>query len=289
VNKYFKVREMHEIDTQKIIDAIKALCIQANQQLNEDVLQSLRCGFEREESPIGKDVLQKLLENAEIASQRRMPLCQDTGMAVVFCEVGQEVHVNGNLTDAINEGVRQGYREGYLRNSVVKSPLERTNTGDNTPAVIHYEIVSGTKIRFTVAPKGFGSENSSALTMLTPADGIEGVKKFVLSVVEKAGPNSCPPLIVGIGLGGTMEKAALLSKKALLRHVGEPSLDGKAAALEQELMEAINNMGIGPAGTGGRITALAVHVELFATHIAGLPVAVNLSCHALRHAEAIIE
>lgn len=279
---------MQEIDTQKIIETIKALCIQANQQLNEDVLQSFRCSLEREESPIGKDVLHKLLENAEIASQRQMPICQDTGMAVVFCEVGQDVHINGNLTDAINEGVRQGYRTGYLRNSVVKNVLDRTNTGDNTPAVIHYEIVPGSQIKLTVAPKGFGSENSSALSMLAPADGIEGVKKFVLSVVEKAGPNSCPPLVVGVGLGGTLEKAALLSKKALLRRVGDPNPDKAASALESELLEAINRLGIGPAGTGGRITALAVHVELFATHIAGLPVAVNLSCHALRHAEAVI-
>jgi fumarate hydratase subunit alpha len=208
-------------------------------------------------------------------------------MAVIFCELGQNVHVSGgDLSAAINEGVRRGYRSGYLRNSMVNDPLERVNTGDNTPAVIHYEVVPGEKIKITVAPKGFGSENSSALVMLTPADGEEGVKQFVLSVVEKAGANSCPPLVVGVGLGGSMEKAALLAKHALCR--GVPNENEKIAALEKELLNSINKLGIGPAGLGGRVTALAVHIETFPTHIAGLPVAVNLSCHALRHAEIIL-
>lgn len=280
---------MREIQVNEIIDAVEKLCLSANQRLNPDVYRALQAGLTREESQIGKDVLQKLLLNAQTAQEKGMALCQDTGMAVIFCELGQDVHVSGgDLTAAINEGVRRGYRSGYLRNSMVSNPLERVNTGDNTPAVIHYEVVAGEQIKITVAPKGFGSENSSALTMLTPADGVEGVKQFVLSVVEKAGANSCPPLVVGVGLGGSMEKAALLAKKSLCREVGATNPNEKIAALEKELLRSINKLGIGPAGLGGRVTALAVHIETFPTHIAGLPVAVNLSCHALRHAEAVL-
>jgi fumarate hydratase subunit alpha len=286
--RFERQAQMREIDASEITRVVEELCISVNQHLNEDVVQALKNGLDREESPIGKDVLQKLLINADIAREKRMALCQDTGLVVIFCDVGQEVHVNGSVTEAINEGVRCGYRKGYLRNSVVRDPINRVNTGDNTPAVIHYDIVPGDSIRITAAPKGFGSENSSALTMLTPADGIEGVKKFVLATVEKAGPNSCPPLVVGVGLGGTMEKAAWLAKKSLCRTVGEANPRSEIAALETELLTSINKLGIGPAGLGGRVTALAVNVEVFATHIAGLPVAVNLSCHALRHAEAVI-
>lgn len=280
---------MREIEVEQITRTVEQLCIQANQHLNDDVCQALQAGLAREESVTGREVLQKLLLNARTAQQKGMALCQDTGMAVIFCELGQDVHVRGgDLTAAIDEGVRHGYRKGYLRNSMVSDPLERINTGDNTPAVIHYEVVVGEQIKITVAPKGFGSENSSALAMLTPADGVEGVKHFVLSVVEKAGANSCPPLVVGVGLGGSMEKAALLAKRSLCRRVGEPNRNKKIAALEGELLAAINKLGIGPAGLGGRVTALAVHIETFPTHIAGLPVAINLSCHALRHAEAVL-
>ena len=280
---------MREIEVEQITRTVERLCIQANQQLNDDVCQALQAGLAREESVTGREVLQKLLLNARMAQQQGMVLCQDTGMAVIFCELGQDVHVRGgDLTAAINEGVRRGYRNGYLRNSMVSDPLERVNTDDNTPAVIHYEVAAGEEIKITVAPKGFGSENSSALVMLTPADGVEGMKQFVISVVEKAGANSCPPLVVGVGLGGSMEKAALLAKKSLCRRVGAANPNEKIAALEGELLAAINKLGIGPAGLGGRVTALAVHIETFPTHIAGLPVAVNLSCHALRHAEAVL-
>ena len=282
-------RNVREIEANEITEVVARLCIQANRRLNEDVCLALQAGRAREESPFGQDVLEKLLANARIAQEKQMPLCQDTGMAVIFCELGQDVHVRGgDVGAAIHEGVRRGYRAGYLRASVVGDPLRRVNTGDNTPAVIHYEIVPGEQIKITVAPKGFGSENGSALAMLTPADGVEGVKRFILATVEKAGPNACPPLVVGVGIGGTMEKAALIAKKSLLRPVGEHNEDEEIAALETELLEAINCLGIGPAGMGGRVTALAVHIETFATHIAGLPAAVNLSCHALRHAEAVI-
>jgi len=243
-----------------------------------------------EESPVGKNALESMLENAAIARDEQVPICQDTGMTVVFFELGMDVRITGSdsLEEAINEGVRRGYEEGYLRKSVVKDPIDRINTGDNTPAVIHYSLVGGDKIKITVAPKGFGSENMSAIAMLTPSAGIEGVKNFVLDTVSAAGGNPCPPIIVGVGVGGTMEKCALLSKQALLRPLDSSSADPFWKAVEDELLEKINALGIGPAGYGGRTTALGVNIETFATHIAGLPVAVNIGCHVTRHAEGII-
>jgi fumarate hydratase subunit alpha len=280
---------MREIEVGEITRVVAELCISANRNLNADVVQALEAGKTQEESPIGKGVLASLLENAQIAAKQGLALCQDTGMAVVFCDIGQDVHVvGGDITEAINEGVRRGYQNGYLRKSVVSDPFHRVNTGDNTPAVIHYDLVHGDKIRLTLAPKGFGSENCSALAMLTPADGLEGVKKFIITTVEKAGPNPCPPVVVGVGIGGTMEKAALLAKRSLCRSIGQHNPDRELATLERELLHSINQLGIGPAGLGGRVTALAVNIEVFATHIAGLPVAVNLCCHAVRHAETEI-
>ncbi|RPF42575.1 fumarate hydratase subunit alpha [Thermodesulfitimonas autotrophica] len=279
---------MRTIAAGEITAVVARLCREANVTLGEDVLQVLEAAREREESPRGRDVLDKLLANARLAQEEGMPLCQDTGVAVVFLEVGQDLHIAGDLEAAVHEGVRQGYSEGYLRKSVVRHPLDRVNTGDNTPAVIHYRIVPGDRLKITVAPKGAGSENMSALRMLKPADGVEGVKRFVLDVVEKAGPNACPPLVVGVGIGGTMEKAALLAKEALLRPLGSHSDDPLVAALEAELLEAINRSGIGPLGLGGRVTALAVHVEVYPCHIASLPVAVNLNCHAARHRSAVL-
>lgn len=277
---------MRTIAAEEITTVVARLCRKANAALGEDVLRALAEAREQEESPQGRDVLDKLLANARLAREEGMPLCQDTGVAVVFLEVGQDLHIAGDLEAAVHEGVRQGYREGYLRASVVRHPLDRVNTGDNTPVVIHYRIVPGDRLRITVAPKGAGSENMSALRMLKPADGIEGVKRFVLEVVKKAGPNACPPLVVGVGIGGTMEKAALLAKEALLRPLGSRAADPLAAALEEELLAAINCLGIGPLGLGGRVTALAVHVAVYPCHIASLPVAVNLNCHAARHRSA---
>jgi fumarate hydratase subunit alpha len=277
---------MRTVQAEEIAAAVARLCREANVALGADVLNALKEALKHEESPQGKDVLEKLLANAALARQEGIPVCQDTGVAVVFLEVGQEVHIVGDLEAAVNEGVRQGYTEGHLRKSVVRHPLDRVNTGDNTPAVIHTRVVPGDRLRITVAPKGAGSENMSALRMLKPADGVEGVKRFVLEVVENAGPNACPPLVVGVGIGGTMEKAALLAKEALLRPLGSHSDDPLAAALEAELLEAINRSGIGPLGLGGRVTALAVHVEVYPCHIASLPVAVNLNCHAARHRSA---
>jgi fumarate hydratase subunit alpha len=277
---------LRTIAAEEITTVVARLCRKANAALGEDVLRALAEAREQEESPQGRDVLDKLLANARLAREEGMPLCQDTGVAVVFLEVGQDLHIAGDLEAAVHEGVRQGYREGYLRASVVRHPLDRVNTGDNTPVVIHYRIVPGDRLRITVAPKGAGSENMSALRMLKPADGIEGVKRFVLEVVKKAGPNACPPLVVGVGIGGTMEKAALLAKEALLRPLGSRAADPLAAALEEELLAAINCLGIGPLGLGGRVTALAVHVAVYPCHIASLPVAVNLNCHAARHRSA---
>jgi fumarate hydratase subunit alpha len=240
-------------------------------------------------SPLGKNILGKLKENLRIAAEDNIPICQDTGMAVIFVDIGQDVHfVNGNLTDAINEGVRRGYNEGYLRKSVVADPLKRVNTGDNTPAIIHYDIVDGDKVRITVAPKGFGSENKSRLFMLTPADGEDGVKRAVLQAVKEAGPNACPPMVVGVGLGGNFEKCACLAKRALTLKADEHSKDPDTASLEKELLDMINKTGIGPAGLGGTTTALAVHILSYPTHIAGLPVAVNICCHVNRHADCVI-
>jgi fumarate hydratase subunit alpha len=278
---------MREIKTDAVIETVMQLCMDANYFLCTDILNALKNGMEREESDIGKGILEQLVENADLARSRRMAMCQDTGMAVVFVEIGQDAHITGgSLEQAINEGVRRGYREGFLRKSVVRDPIERINTGDNTPAVIHYEIVEGDRLHITVAPKGFGSENMSGLKMLKPSDGIEGVKKFILDTVEQAGPNPCPPIVVGVGIGGTMEKAAILSKRALLRPLDQRSTVPYVRELEAELLDRINKLGIGPAGLGGRVTALSIGIEVYPTHIAGLPVAVNISCHATRHAEA---
>jgi fumarate hydratase subunit alpha len=277
---------MKKITTEEISTAVEKLCIDSNYYLNSDIIKNLECGLAVEESNTGKEVLKQLLENATIAREEKMAICQDTGMAVIFIDIGQEVTIiNGNLTDAINEGVRNGYQKGYLRKSVVSDPILRQNTGDNTPAVIHYNITDGDKLKITVAPKGFGSENMSSLKMLKPSDGLEGVKKFILETVSNAGPNPCPPIVVGVGIGGTMEKAAFLAKKALLRPVDECSPLPHIKELEEEMLANINKLGIGPAGLGGKVTALGLNIEVFPTHIAGLPVAVNISCHATRHAE----
>ena len=277
---------MREIAASQITDTVAQLCMQAAYCLPDDVVAALRAGVEREQSPRGKAILRLLLENADAACGERTPLCQDTGLAVVFADVGQEARIIGDLDEAIHAGVRRGYTEGYLRASVVAHPLARTNTGDNAPAVVHTRLVAGDKVHLFVAPKGAGSENMSALRMLKPADGVEGIRRLVLETVEQAGPSACPPLIVGVGLGGTMEMAALLAKRALLRRVGQASADKTTAALERDLLGRVNATGIGPSGLGGTFTAMAVHVETYPCHIASLPVAVNLQCHAARHAEA---
>ena len=277
---------MRKINIVDIINAVEILCIEANYNLNQDVLQALDDSIEHEKSETGQIILRQLIENAAIAKNRKMAICQDTGMAVIFVDIGQDVHIDGgSLSEAINEGVRRGYAKGYLRNSIVRDPIERVNTGDNTPAVIHYDILEGDSLKITVAPKGFGSENMSSIRMLKPSDGIEGIKSFIIEVVEKAGPNPCPPIIVGVGLGGTIEKAAYIAKRALLRPVNKRSEIAYVCRLEEEMLKSINRLGIGPAGLGGLVTALAVNIEVFPTHIAGLPVAVNISCHATRHAE----
>ncbi len=275
---------MRVVSTDTIIKNVKEMCIEANYYLSEDVKSRIIQAKEKEESPLGKQILKQLEENMEIAKKDQIPICQDTGMAVVFIKIGQDVHIEGmNLEDAINEGIRQGYVEGYLRKSVVKDPLIRENTKDNTPGIIHYEIVPGDKIDITVAPKGFGSENMSRVCMLKPADGIEGVKEAVLETVKLAGPNACPPVVVGVGIGGTFEKCALLAKKALTRDINTHNEIEYIKDMEEDLLEKINQMGIGPAGLGGRITALGVNIETYPTHIAGLPVAINMCCHVNRH------
>lgn len=279
---------MRTIEAMQVTDLVEKLCIEANCILTDDISNCLKKCQQKEKSPLGKDILQTLIRNSEIAKNSMEPICQDTGMTVVFVTLGQDVHVDGSLENAINEGVRRGYENGYLRKSVVKDPLDRVNTKDNTPAVIHYELVEGETFHITVAPKGFGSENMSQLIMLKPSQGVEGVKDFVLKTISEAGSNPCPPIIVGIGIGGTMEKAAYLGKKALLRPVGEHNPTPMLADLEKELLEKINALGIGPAGFGGNTTALAVNILTYATHIAGLPVAVNIGCHATRHAEGTL-
>lgn len=280
---------MKEIEVPKIIDTVERLCMTANYDLNGDILRAFEEGVKNEESETGRLILSQLVENAKTAARERMAICQDTGMAVVFVEIGQEVHITGgSLTEAINEGVRRGYEKGFLRKSVVSDPLERRNSGDNTPAVIHYEITEGDRLKIILAPKGFGSENMSGVRMLKPSDGINGVKNFIEEMVDKAGPNPCPPVIVGVGIGGTMEKAALLAKKALLRPVDSRNPRESIRKLEEEMLDRINRLGIGPAGLGGRLTAMAVNIEVFPTHIAGLPVALNMSCHVTRHAEAVL-
>ena len=281
---------MKQIAAAEIVEAVEKLCIEANYNLGEDIAGSLRTALTQEASPLGCEVLERLLENAEIARNERVPMCQDTGMAVVFVELGQDLHITGgSLTEAINEGVRRGYEMGFLRKSVVKDPFERVNTGDNTPAVIHYDIVPGDRLHLTVAPKGFGSENMGALKMCKPAEGLAGVMQFVVDTVDKAGGNPCPPIIVGVGAGGTMEKATFLAKKALLRPVGVHNSDPRLAEVEEELLRRINKLGIGPQGFGGTTTALAVNLEVYPTHIAGLPVAVNINCHSTRHQEVTLE
>ncbi|QNU67797.1 fumarate hydratase [Ruminiclostridium herbifermentans] len=280
---------MRDINVSTIIESVKNMCMNANYYLNEDIKQAMKDGLKNEQSPIGAQVLDKLLINADLAAQKKVAICQDTGMAVVFVTIGQEVHiVGGGLSDAINEGVRRGYNEGYLRKSVVRDPIDRVNTGDNTPAIIHYEIVPGDSLKIELAPKGFGSENMSALKMLKPSDGIEGVKNFILETVDKAGPNPCPPIVVGVGIGGTMEKASILAKRALMRPINVRNKIEYVRDLENEMLQKINELGIGPAGLGGTNTALAVNVETYPTHIAGLPVAINISCHVTRHAETIL-
>ena len=275
---------MRTIHTEEIISNIREMCIEANHMLTRDMQKALECAVTEEKSPIGQKVLGQLQDNLRIAQEDTIPICQDTGMAVIFMEIGQDVHFEGgSLTDAINEGVRQGYVDGYLRKSVVKDPLIRENTKDNTPAVIHYDLVPGDKVRITVAPKGFGSENMSRIFMLKPADGIEGVKNAILTAVKDAGPNACPPMVVGVGIGGTFEKCALLAKKALTRSVDERSSIPYVKELEEELLTTINRLGIGPGGLGGSTTALAVNINTYPTHIAGLPVAVNICCHVNRH------
>ena len=274
---------MREIDAELVASAVEGLCVDANYRISEDIARALKSASGAEESALARGVINDLLENAAIAGEGNLPLCQDTGMAVVFAEVGQDVHVSGSLSCAINEGIRRGYESGYLRKSVVSDPIDRKNTKDNTPAVIHYDIVPGDSLLLTVAPKGFGSENMSVLAMLKPSEGIEGVKKFVIETVRKAGPNPCPPVIVGVGVGGTADYAFLLAKKALLREVGSPNPAAFWDEAERELMAGINALGIGPAGLGGRTTALAVFIAPYPTHIAGLPVAVNIGCHSTRH------
>lgn len=276
---------MRTIKISEVTDNIKEMCIEANHYLSEDMREVMRESVVKEIAPLGKQVLRQLQENLEIAASDMIPICQDTGMAVIFMEIGQDVHFEGStLEEAIHEGVRQGYAEGYLRKSVVKDPLIRENTKDNTPAVIHYQIVPGDKVRITVAPKGFGSENMSRVFMLKPSDGIEGVKEAILAAVKDAGPNACPPMVVGVGIGGTFEKCALMAKRALTRPVNQSSDIPYIKEMEEELLDQINRTGIGPGGLGGRTTAFAVNIDTYPTHIAGLPVAVNICCHVNRHA-----
>lgn len=279
---------MREIPAARVTEVIRQLCIDANCHLPQDVKTRIECCKNQEGWALGQEILERIVENYRIADRDNVPVCQDTGVACVFLDIGQEVHIEGNLEDAVNEGVRQGYADGYLRKSVVADPLDRVNTKDNTPAMIYYNIVPGDKLTVTVAPKGFGSENMSAIKMLRPSDGYEGVKQFILQTVEAAGPNPCPPIVVGVGIGGTFDKAAFLAKKALMRPLDVRSEKPLYAKLEAELLEEINALGIGPQGFGGGTTALAVNIESFPTHIAGLPVAVNINCHVTRHKTEVL-
>ncbi len=275
---------MRDVSCGTITDNLREMCIQAAHFLSADMENALRDGVEKEQSPLGRQVLEQLCDNLKIAGEDMIPICQDTGMAVVFIEMGQEVHITGgSLEEAVNEGVRRGYEDGYLRKSVVRDPIDRVNTQDNTPAIIHYTIVPGDGLKITLAPKGFGSENMSRLVMLKPADGIEGVKKVILDTVDQAGPNACPPMVVGVGIGGDFEKCALMAKHALTRDAGEHSDIPYVRDLEEEMLDKINRLGIGPGGLGGTVTAFAVNIETYPTHIAGLPVAVNICCHVNRH------
>ncbi len=280
---------MRAISVSEITRAVKEMCIEANYALSPDMDEALKAAWQKEESPLGRQILNQLQDNLKIAAREDIPICQDTGMAVIFMEIGQEVHFEGgDLEEAVNEGVRQGYTEGYLRKSVVRDPCIRENTNDNTPAVIHYEIKSGDQVRITVAPKGFGSENMSRVFMLKPADGTEGIREAVLTAVRDAGPNACPPMVVGVGIGGTFEKCALMAKKALTRPVNEHSPIPYIKEMEEELLRQINDSHIGPGGLGGTTTALAVHIDTYPTHIAGLPVGVNICCHVNRHCTRLI-
>lgn len=279
---------MRIIKSSQITEIVRDMCIKANIYLGEDVVESLKENKEKENSELGKNILNILIKNCEIAKEKQMPICQDTGMAVFFVSIGQDVHVEGkNISDAINEGVKQGYEDGFLRKSVV-TPIDRKNTQDNTPAIIHYDIVEGDKITIEFAPKGFGSENMSKMKMLKPSDGIKGIQNFIIDTVKEAGPNPCPPIVVGVGIGGTIEKCAQIAKKSLLRDIGAHNKDENIKNLEIQILKEINNLGIGPQGLGGNTTALAVNIETFPTHIAGLPVVVNINCHAARHKKAII-
>ena len=280
---------MRQISAKQITDTVARLCIEANCHLGSDIKERIETMHNQESWPQAKEILERIIENYQIADQENVPVCQDTGMACVFLKIGQEVHIDGDLTEAVNEGVRCGYGEGYLRKSVVRDPLDRVNTGDNTPAMLYTELVPGDKLEITVAPKGFGSsENMSQIKMLRPSDGVEGVKAFVCKVVEEAGPNPCPPIVVGVGIGGTFDKAAYMAKKALLREVDVPNEKPYYAALEKELLDMVNALGIGPQGFGGKTTALAVNIESCPTHIAGLPVAVNINCHVTRHKTEVL-
>ncbi len=279
---------MREISAQRITDTVKRLCMEANCQLPQDMRTCIEQSYARETWGTAKEILERIMENYQIAGGNSRPICQDTGMACVFLKIGQEVHITGDLNEAIHEGVRQGYEEGCLRKSVVRDPLDRVNTGDNTPAMIYYDLVPGDGLEITVAPKGFGSENMSQIKMLKPSDGLQGVKNFIRQVVEDAGPNPCPPIVVGVGIGGTFDRAAYLAKRALLRPVDRRNADPFYADLERELLEEINALGIGPQGLGGRTTALAVNIEQCPTHIAGLPVAVNINCHVPRHQTEVL-
>ena len=279
---------MREISALQITEVVKRLCVDANCYLPQDMKNCIKGCFAEETWPQAKEILERIMENYQIAERESRPICQDTGLACVFVSVGQDVHISGDLTEAIHEGVRQGYTEGYLRKSVVRDPLDRVNTGDNTPAMIYYDIVPGDKVEITVAPKGAGSENMSQIKMLKPSDGLQGVKDFILKVVEEAGPNPCPPIVVGVGVGGTFDKAAFLAKKALTRSTDKRNPDPFWAELEKEMLEKINGLGIGPQGFGGKTTALCVNIEQYPTHIAALPVAVNINCHVTRHKKEVI-
>ena len=279
---------MREINAQQITEVVRRLCIDANRHLPQDMKNRIEACRAQEGWAQAGEILDRIIENYHIADGSDRPICQDTGVACVFLKVGQEVHINGDIAEAVNEGVRQGYGQGYLRKSVVRDPLDRVNTGDNTPAMLYYELVPGDKLEITVAPKGFGSENMSQIKMLKPSDGLQGVKDFVCKVVEDAGPNPCPPIVVGVGIGGTFDKAAYLAKKALMRSVDQRNSVPFYAQLEEELLESVNALGIGPQGFGGRTTALAVNIEQYPTHIAGLPVAVNLNCHVTRHMTEVL-
>ena len=279
---------MRELDAARITEVVARLCVEANRHLPQDVKNCIACAREKEQWAPAQEILDRIKENYEIADRDEMAICQDTGMACVFLEIGQDVHINGNIADAVNEGVKKGYGEGFLRKSVVRDPLDRVNTGDNTPAMLYTDIGPGDQVKVTVAPKGFGSENMSQLKMLKPSDGLQGVKDFVVKVVEEAGPNPCPPIVVGVGVGGTFDKVALLAKKAIIRSAEERNANPFYADLEAELLEKINALGIGPQGFGGKTTALAVNIEYLPTHIAGLPVAINLNCHVTRHKSEVL-